>query len=190
MNYKSCRIEDLNLNILSQQEKTRFEGFKSEKRKLEFYFTRFLWSRFSEYQEIKYDLNGRPKIENGFISISHSRKLIAIAYSPDKHIGIDIEHFNDKIARILPKFLSKAENQRFDLADQTTITTLWSIKEAMYKVLNVKGLIFKEHLNITSLGELNMVELIYDGKTQEYPFKRLIYPDFILTYCTKDILVD
>lgn len=189
LSYKLCNLEDLDLKILSKEELDRFVNFKSEKRKLEFYFTRFLWSRFSEFEEITYQGTGKPHLRNGYISISHSRKMIAIAYSPINHVGVDIEHFNPKILTIADKFLSVEEKNQFDLTDKTTITTLWSIKEAMYKVLNIPGLVFKENIRIIQIGETNLVNLIYKESQKTFPFKRLIYEDFILTYCSKDILV-
>lgn len=189
LSYNHCRLEDLNFSILTKEELNRLYSFKSDKRKLEFYFTRFLWSRFSEFEPITYEGTGKPHIENGHISISHSKKTIAIAYSPIYHIGIDIEHFNPKIKKIAQKFLSTYEIEKFDLNDPPTITTLWSIKEAMYKVLNIPGLIFKEHLKIIQVGTNNKVELNYLKQNKTYPFKRLVFNDFILTYCEQDIIL-
>ena len=189
LSYHNCEIEDLNLGILSGDEVDRFNAFKSKKRQLEFYFTRFLWSRFSEFEPITYEGTGKPHLRKGYISISHSRNNIAIAYSPVNHVGVDLEHYNPKIFKIAQKFLSTEELDQFDLSNEVIITTLWSIKEALYKVLNIPGLIFRENIIITSIGEENSAEVHYQGSIKTFLFQRITYDEFILTYCSNDILL-
>ena len=47
-------------------------------------------------KEIKYLKNGKPTIENGFISISHSGTWLGIIYSKDNEVGIDLEKINSR----------------------------------------------------------------------------------------------
>lgn len=184
LQYKPIKLKDLDLTILSNTEKIRFQSFKSSKRKREFYFTRVLWRSFNEFQEIKYSENGRPTIKDGFISISHSKNLIAISYSHKKRIGLDIEHYNAKIYKIKNKFLSNTELELFDCTDKKTITTLWSIKEAVYKLLSMNGISFKKNIQIKEIGEINRVKIILPENEKELKFSRLIFDEYILTYCT------
>lgn len=184
LTYEFDQDTELNLNILSQTDLERFHAFGCKKRRGEFFFTRFLWQTFEEYQPIVYDENGKPELEEGFISISHSKNAIAIAFSKTHPIGLDIEHYNPKIWRIRNKFLSEFEQDSFDLNEEKTITTLWSIKEAVYKLMGIPGLSFKNAIKITEIGDLNRVIVTNNGAKLDLTFQRLIFDTFILTYCS------
>lgn len=186
LSYADSPAEVLDLSILSAQERGRFTEFISNKRKLEFYFTRLLWLQFSRDTKITYAETGKPKIENGFLSITHSRNIIVIAFSVNHEIGLDIEHYSDKVLRIRDKFLSHAEQKRFDTNDIKTMTTLWSIKEAVYKSLNIPGLIFKDHIRVMEIGEINRVIVSIRKQKKELLFFRLNFENFILIYCAKE----
>lgn len=184
LNYKDCNIDSLDLERLSTSERKRFDSFGAKKRKLEYFFTRVLWRSFTVHQQINYTETGKPCIKNGFISISHSSQTVAISYSNLHPIGLDIEHFNPKISRIQDKFLSKIEKERFDLSGEENITTLWSIKEAVYKLLDIRGLSFKEDIEVLEIGEINRVQVNYRIKHKELTFSRIVFEKFILIYCT------
>lgn len=184
LNYKDCDINSLDLERLSDNERKRFDSFGAKKRKLEYYFTRVLWRDFPSHQRIKYTTTGKPCVENGFISISHSKQTVAISYSVMHPIGLDIEHFNPKIGRIQNKFLSLKEKNRFDLDNEENLTTLWSIKEAVYKLLDIEGLSFKGDIEVQEVGEINRVKVQLDTKHKEFTFSRIIFETFILIYCT------
>lgn len=183
LHYEKCAIDSLDLSILSKTEQSRFHSFGADKRKREFYFTRLLWSKFDKTEPIVYTKTGKPEITTGHISISHSKTSIAISYSTDHKIGLDIEHYNPKIIRIKDKFLSDLEQEKFDLADPHIITTLWSIKEAVYKLCDIEGLSFRNHVQISKIGVQNQVQINTPKLRSELTFSRLIFDDFILTYC-------
>ena len=187
LNYKDCNMNALDLERLSDSERMRFESFGAKKRKLEYYFTRVLWRSFTVHQQINYTLTGRPCIKNGFISISHSGRTIAISYSNQHPIGLDIEHFNPKISRVQNKFLSPIEKERFDLNGKENMTTLWSIKEAVYKLLDIEGLSFKEDIEVLEIGKLNRVRVQFGLFKKEFTFSRIIFETFILIYCTDTV---
>ncbi|MFT5819001.1 MAG: phosphopantetheinyl transferase [Crocinitomix sp.] len=184
LNYKDCPIDSLDLQRLSTQERERFDSFGAKKRKLEYYFTRVLWRDFTVHQPIKYTKSGRPCIENGFISISHSSRTVAISHSVLHPIGLDIEHFNPKIRRVQDKFLSLKEKNRFDLDNEENLTTLWSIKEAVYKLLDIAGLTFKGDIEVLEVGATNRVSVQIGPATKEFTFTRIVFETFILIYCT------
>lgn len=183
LSYNETELELLDLSILSTEERQKFEGFISTKRKLEFYFTRLLWKDFKTNKSINYSTTGKPILKNGHLSISHSRNKIAIGYSLNFPIGLDIEHFNPKIFRIRSKFTSVFEESNFDLNDQYTLTTLWSIKEAIYKLVDLPGLRFKEDICVLEIAESNRVEVELSISKKHFHFYRKSFEDFILTYC-------
>ncbi len=183
LTYTETGLDDLDLSIFSEEELEKFLRFISAKRKLEFYYTRLLWQEFRLNQPINYTSSGKPFIESGYLSISHSRNKIAIGYSRRFSIGLDIEHFNPKIYRIRSKFTSASEEKNFDLNDQHTLTTIWSIKEAIYKLVDISGLRFKEDICVLSIAESNLVEVAISVSKKHFQFYRISYNDFILTYC-------
>jgi len=183
LNYQNHSIDKLNLNILTKNELKKLNSFKSKKRKLEFFFTRILWQKFGKGITIEYNENGKPILSMGYISISHSKNTIAIGFSDKEKIGLDIEHYNSKINRIKEKFLSRQELDSFDLTNTETITTLWSVKEATYKLVDIPGLSYKDSIKVTDIGEINRVQLITKNKSTFFSFRRIVFKDFILTHC-------
>ena len=96
---------------------------------------------------LRHDLNGVPELESGQqLSISHTKTVAGIALGTQP-IGIDLEIFRPKIERIATRFLHDQES--FALQGKGTIeklTLIWTAKEALYKALKKKGIIFSEQL--------------------------------------------
>lgn len=190
LEYQQCAPALLDLDILSSEEIQIFESFKSDKRKLEYYYTRLLWQDFEIGLLIQYTAHGKPIISNGYLSISHSGAAILIGYSKKREIGIDIEHFNPKIALIRHKFLSKNEISSFDTTNLTVLTAIWSIKEAVYKLLAIPGLSFKEEIDVTALGETKSVFVKTKENNFTFEFSNLVFDRFVISYCYKTSLSD
>ena len=101
-----------------------------------------IWS-FSGYS-ILYIFQGIKKI-----SISHSKKLVAIIVSELK-TGIDIEIISERVLKVKNKFLSYSDN--ID-ESQEDLTIAWSTKECIFKWHQKGNLNFKK--NELMNGELN-----------------------------------
>jgi 4'-phosphopantetheinyl transferase len=183
LSYDIDNAVDLDLSYLTDEEQIKYASFISTKRKLEYFYTRLLWSSFSTNTTISYLPSGKPYLTKGYISISHSRNKIAIAYSKQCAIGLDIEHFNEKIFRIQSKFTSLYEREHFDLSNHQLLTTIWSIKEAVYKLVDIPGLRFKEDICVLEIEKSNRVEVELRVSKKHLNFERIIYERFILTYC-------
>lgn len=190
LHYEICSPTILDLGILSEDELLTFNFFKSDKRKLEYYFTRLLWKDFRINLPITYTNHGKPIISTGNISISHSGSSILIGHSKQMEIGLDIEHFNPKIALIRHKFLSQNELKLFDTSNLTVLTLIWSIKEAVYKLLDMPGLSFKEEIDVINLGEINSVFVKTMSNEFTFGFSKLIFDQFVITYCYKTKVSD
>jgi phosphopantetheinyl transferase len=99
-----------------------------------------------------YTSNGKPFLkENAFISISHSKSLIGIAWSFTHNIALDIEEISPRIEKIESKFIDLEEmKNRVSLLDKTSI---WSIKECIVKILDDKTLNFKSDIRAVKINE-------------------------------------
>lgn len=84
--------------------------------------------------ELLHEESGRPYIPgyDGFISISHSRKTLLIALSPEP-LGVDIEQVQDRVLRVREKFLSPDEITALG-DDVRAVTRAWCAFEAVFKL--------------------------------------------------------
>lgn len=184
LRYLESSTDSFDLNIFNSEELTKFKAFKSTKRKHEFYFTRILWNYFKLDKPIQYNQIGRPNLELGFISISHSRNVIAIAYSPDHAVGIDVEYHSPKLKKIQNKYISEADAARVNLQNESNLTIIWSIKEAIYKMEQIEGLSFKENIHVQLRQNAAQVDVIKGAELHHYTFDFKDFGDFVLTYCS------
>ena len=138
---------------LSKTDEFRFQKRKILSHQKEFFASRrLLLEAGIPPHFLNHDPNGIPRLESGQqISISHTKTLAGIALGT-KPLGIDIEVFRPKIRQIATRFLHADET--FALKGNQVIeklTLIWTAKEALYKALNQKGIIFSEHLLVLSL---------------------------------------
>jgi len=137
------------LDQLTDQEKERFFSFGHIKRKREFVATRILRHRIFGFKHIHYDPNGAPYIEDeGYISISHARGIVGIAFCNEFRVGLDLETIEQKALRLSGKFLSESEKKELNQLDATEMTKAWSAKEVLYKLAGRKEILFKEQLHL------------------------------------------
>ena len=131
---------------LGQDSMARVERMKSDIHRRGFLSIRHLL-RLSGYTDLDlfYDDHGKPHLKDGrFISISHSFQFSGIIIS-DRPVGIDIEKKREKIKRIATKFIDyEAHYLKSDDAGYVDkLTTIWCIKESLYKLYAQPGLSFK-----------------------------------------------
>ena len=73
--------------------------------------TRALLKEISGKSKIFYDSSGSPNIDENFISISHSKKLVAIILS-DKNCAIDIEEISVKSKSSTKQIFKQTESKQ------------------------------------------------------------------------------
>ena len=140
---------EVHLDRLTDVEKERYFNFQSKTRQSEFVATRILRHKIFGFEHIHYDANGAPYIdEEGYLSISHSKKLIGIATNKEYQVALDLESPRKNIKSIAYRFVSDIECAHFDCSNDKILTRLWSAKEALYKLAGRKAILFKEHLII------------------------------------------
>lgn len=151
--YEDFNITDYFHNLLVE-EQLKLEQFSSQSRKMEYTATRVLRSMLFGNDPIQYDSNGAPFIlSEGYISISHAKNVVGIAFSSQFPIGFDLEPIDVKVLRVCHKFLNKKEMELFDDSKVEDMIRVWSAKEALYKISGRKGLVFSEDLLVTPLDE-------------------------------------
>tara|TARA_B100001175_G_C19510296_1_gene643359 strand:+ start:454 stop:1083 length:630 start_codon:yes stop_codon:yes gene_type:complete len=145
-------LEELKRNlILSNTDEIRFQKQKVLSHQKEFLATRrLLLEAGIAPHDLSHDNNGAPFLESGRqLSISHTNRTAGIALGTTP-LGIDLEVYRPKIQILAPRFLNTEES--FALKGSGAIeklTLIWTAKEALYKALKQKGIIFSKQLLVT-----------------------------------------
>jgi len=159
LHYEIGEDSILDLDILTDEELVKFTEYKSDKRQLEFYYTRVLWQSFNHPETISYRPTGKPHLKKGFLSISHSSQSIAIVYSNQKELGLDIEPISKKIERVKHKFTHPKE--QFETLQ--VLTKAWCIKEAVYKLLDMDDVFYMDHIYLKTTESGGVATIMVDG---------------------------
>ena len=137
--------------LLLNEENAELIKIKSLQRKNEFIGVRQLRNQLIPNKPILYNSNGKPfvnKCEN-HISVSHSLKNICLAISKSP-LGIDIEGIDERVLRIKTKYVNIEDKKHYQYNSVEDLTILWTIKECLYKLNDIKGLSFKNDIRALS----------------------------------------
>ncbi len=128
-----------------------FHNYKSASHRKQFLSTQILLQAEGVLGEIYKDENGKPLLNNGFVSISHDSNYVAVMLSKKK-CGIDLQSLSPKVLRISHKFYDQCDTPQE--GDEVSFQTLiWSLKEALYKINGDPMVYFKEYLRINSINK-------------------------------------
>ena len=144
-------LDLLNNIVLTEQSKERLNSMKSELHQKGFLSIRHLLKEINLTDtDLLYDEYGKPHLEKGFISITHSFNYTAIIYSTEHVVGIDIEKQREKILKIAHKFTPIEEYKTIANVDAliSKLTIVWGAKESLYKIYGKKKLLFLHHIYI------------------------------------------
>ena len=175
---------------LTENCKKRIELIKSPQKRKQFLSIRSL-IKLNDIQlkDLYYNEFGAPQLKsNKYISISHTNNYSAIAIS-NNPVGVDIEHFKDKIKKIKHKFISNAETKLIDINSVRDLTVVWSIKESIYKLYKKQGLSFKNNIKIKSISDdfKNCSVLVEDlEKNSFFNSENIIHSDYICSIVKQD----
>jgi phosphopantetheinyl transferase len=154
------------------------------------------------YDDIRISTHGRPYLEKGnrWFSISHSGDMATVILSGDSPVGVDLEFVAERVLKVVPRFLGKAELEWLDSipgmrdapsgklggpAALRLCTLLWSAKESAYKWLGETGLDFAKALEVDPFvpGEEGFMDARC-RKDVETPFRigYRFFPGFCLTW--------
>jgi phosphopantetheinyl transferase len=156
---------------LSLDEMTELSLIKGKKR-IEWLAARYLVHILLESEEricwVKDDF-GKPYLaeSNIFFNISHSGEMAA-AIIGQQEVGIDIQIFTPKIARIASKFMREHDLQHIPEGNLLAYLHLfWAAKEALYKAYGRRELDFKEHIFVDLDRDILPYDRFFDGFIQK-----------------------
>lgn len=190
--FQSVSLKDVSLaRVENMKAEGHQKGFLSVRRLL-------IEAGYTDF-DLYYDEFGKPHIEAGsakweetsnsqpptpsskHISISHSHDFSVIVLS-DVNIGADLEILKDKTLLLAPRYMDVSHLQNLSKEDELIkATVVWGIKEAVFKLKNVIGISFKDHIfeNDFNLSDKKCtVELRIDNIVEHF---EIIF-DFIENY--------
>ena len=97
-------------------------------------------------RDLSYD-GERPVLPRGYLSLSHGGDWAVAAYHPLLPVGIDVEAPRAQLERVIARVASAREVAELDHA------TVWGAKEAVYKAAGIKGLDWKNEIEVRSPRE-------------------------------------
>ena len=166
----------------------RVLGMKSELHQRGFLSVRHLLREFGYTdQDLYYDDNGKPHLKDGkHISITHSFTFSGVIVI-DKPVGIDIEKQSEKIGVIAHKFVDYEYNYLKPTDEDyiNRLTVIWGIKESLYKLFAVPGMLFKEHFLVIPfmMKDKNTIAWIdYKDKKYRYNTAFMEFEGFTCAY--------
>ncbi|MCC7051268.1 MAG: 4'-phosphopantetheinyl transferase superfamily protein [Bacteroidia bacterium] len=164
---KETDLPDFN-SFFSQQELIDYNQLKNVIRKQQYGLIRqFMVEVLGKKTGcISYQADGAPLLsDNEFISISHTKKIIAIALAPFA-IGIDIEHPASRLEKVVTRFLNNKELALKEKFSLTELSFLWNLKEATLKQQRKKTIDYQNHIIIEQCDFKNQA-LVYVRKEGE-----------------------
>lgn len=138
---------------LKDKSLARLESMKSTQHQCGFLSVRCLLQEagYTDFDLI-YSEDGKPHLKDGqYISISHSFGFSSIIISTVP-VGIDLEMRRDLIKKLGPKFcISEYEFLNMEHEDYVRqLTVIWGVKEAVFKIVNIEGISFKNHIFVNA----------------------------------------
>ena len=133
--------------------------------------------------DLSYNVNGKPSIKSGYISISHSNEFVTVLVS-DQKVGVDIESNSDKCFRIMEKFIG-TENEFPIRIERKIAQVIWNMKESLFKMMDFKEIDFKENIIVIpfSLNEKQTkIWFVKNEVSQDFNVNYFINKNYSLAY--------
>ena len=171
---------------LSQEALERLSSRKSEVHRKGYLAIRQLLKGYGITPEIhQYDQDGAPFLTDGrYLSITHTKNMAAIAISVFP-VGIDLEHYQEKIKKIATRFLHKEESKDHSKTDNIEfLTQIWTAKEAIYKAFRTPGIHFNTQLLVEpfqSKAARGVGHVLHHDKDWLYSLNFRYFKDYCLT---------
>lgn len=161
----------------------KLSRMKSDKRRIEFLAIRILVKSLQLNLKIEYNENGKPVINNGKISISHSGKYAAFIYNPRISCSIDIEKISEKLIK---NGNIVFDNNELSLANNNPflLTLFWSCKECIYKIADNTQANFKDNILVRSINQSNIILASFenDSISKIYELNYLQLDSYVLVW--------
>jgi phosphopantetheinyl transferase (holo-ACP synthase) len=152
-------------NILTIEETNQLNSLGNAQRKKEFNAVRHLKHEVFGEELIVYGENGKPKLKKSdiHIGISHTAHWALFAHATIP-FGCDIEEVSDRITPLSDRFCSSKELELFDgEVGVIQLTQVWSCKEALYKLINLKGIHWKKQMRCIAITGTKFTFVVETG---------------------------
>ncbi len=126
------------------------QHFTSDKRRLEYIAVRVLvYTLIGEDKKIAYHTSGKPYFADGSInlSISHTTGYVAVIFSCEAEVGVDIEAYSERVLRLKERIVGQEERA----TSVYEILLHWSAKETAFKIINREGIDFCSDFTVSAL---------------------------------------
>ena len=177
-----------------------FRKFTFEKRKTEWLATRALLKQMigpiaiGPTFQISYTESGKPLLNHPVypnISISHSRDFVTVLIHKQLAVGIDIESMNRNYAPIRNRYLSEIELEHVnDPENSGWLQCLyWCAKEAVFKLVEEKGVDFKKQIEVIAFDPLQntfLARYISGNQERTYQLQHTTFNDHCMVWVCGD----
>lgn len=155
--------------------------FNSIRRKKEYLTSRILLAKILPNIKISYNKYGAPEIQNNnFISISHSKEILAIIIST-RQVGLDIEKISKKLVKLSSKFTCEKKHMPFS---KEKATLIWCCKEAIYKWHQKGKINYITDIKVEKFIEKDKGSLVVSFKKKKITLKyKKIETHFLVYVC-------
>lgn len=159
----------------------------SEKRMVEKLLPHFVLKKHNIESALN-NTDRKPTMSSGYISISHSKNLLAIYYTTYGPIGVDIEHKGARVMKILKKFMNPTELESFS-NDDTKALVVWAAKESLFKKHGGDAAFFAENLWIKPFDTIKNhfsldAQVKHERTTMNEVLNCELFDEFVLVYTT------
>lgn len=150
--FENCQLNPLEKDLANRLFLPNLEGVVLAKRRMEIIGTKLL-KRTLGIAPLTYESTGKPVVDNGHISISHSENMVGVIHA-DFLVGLDLQIPSEKLVRVKTKFCNEHELDRAKSAsdEMKFLTLIWSTKEAVFKMFG-KNIPFAQGMNVKILDE-------------------------------------
>lgn len=135
---------------------------------------------------IEYNTTGAPEVnsEGCYISVSHSRGVVAVAFG-EEPVGVDIETMERDFGRASARYLS--DEERALSGEQSWAARVWTAKEAMYKLYGQRGVELLDDLRITAYNpETGLLNGVISGRHRVKVTTSIEREEYIVAVATMD----
>lgn len=155
---------------------------KSYQRRCEVLAVRLLLDKMLGYDVVlSHNSDGKPILNNGMnIGVSHTKGCAAVILSPCNNVSVDVEYLNDRVERIVGKFL------RPDEKAETLLEKLlhWCAKETLYKIYSADHLALADMWVLSVEGDnangFVVIKNVQRGETLNVDYR--VFDNLVLTY--------
>ncbi|MBR5735895.1 MAG: 4'-phosphopantetheinyl transferase superfamily protein [Bacteroidales bacterium] len=183
--------ELLALGSIPNEELEELSLIRSESRRKEKLAERALLNTiFEEKVYLGHHDNGKPYLQNSLqeLSITHSKRFVAIITHPSEDLGIDIESLDRDFSAVEAKALS--EDEIDDLDDKKRnlqLAIYWCTKEALFKRMSLMEVDFAEQIEVEKFrahdeGWLEATFYHKDGTEDEFELEYMVFENHVMVW--------